>query len=117
MAVHAIGDAAVSAAIQAAEAQADSSGAGARDVRFRVEHAQHLPSPLESFPRRARRVGAVVSAQPAQMALDRASVVENVHLQVVDVAAVVVVRAELGLHRGFILHLFNFCTNRCYQRS
>ena len=78
VAVHAIGDAAVSAAIQAAEAQADSSGAGARDVRFRVEHAQHLPSPLESFPRRARRVGAVVSAQPAQMALDRASVVERV---------------------------------------
>ena len=75
IATHAIGDAAVAAAARAAERAASANGAVAEHhdggaVRFRVEHAQHLPSPVDREARRLADVGALASVQPSHMLLD-----------------------------------------------
>lgn len=75
IATHAIGDAAVAAAARAAERAASANGAVAEHhdggaVRFRVEHAQHLPSPVEREAQRLADVGALASVQPSHMLLD-----------------------------------------------
>ena len=69
VAVHAIGDAAVDVALDAAEAMKDLNGN--RDRRFRIEHTQHLGAPIESQPKRIAMAGAVSSVQPEFMRLDR----------------------------------------------
>ena len=59
LAVHAIGDRAVSELLSAWEAVAEANGP--RDRRFRMEHAQHIrAADIERF----RRLGAVASMQP-----------------------------------------------------
>jgi len=75
IATHAIGDAAVAAAARAAERPASANGAVAEHhdggaVRFRVEHAQHLLSPVEREASRLADVGALASVQPSHMLLD-----------------------------------------------
>lgn len=75
IATHAIGDAAVAAAARAAERAASANGAVAEHhdggaVRFRVEHAQHLLSPVEREASRLADVGALASVQPSHMLLD-----------------------------------------------
>jgi predicted amidohydrolase YtcJ len=75
VAAHAIGDAAVDAAIAAAEEARRANGP--RDARFRVEHAQHLSSPIHAQPRRMAAVGATASVQPTHMTLDRRLVLDK----------------------------------------
>lgn len=75
IATHAIGDAAVAAAARAAERAASANGAVAENhdggfVRFRVEHAQHLPMPVERAAKRLADSGALASVQPSHMLLD-----------------------------------------------
>ena len=75
IATHAIGDAAVAAAARAAERATSANGAVAENhdggsVRFRVEHAQHLPMPVERATKRLADVGALASVQPSHMLLD-----------------------------------------------
>ena len=75
VAAHAIGDAAVDVALDAAEAARRVNGP--RDARFRVEHAQHLSSPTSAQPRRMAAIGAMASVQPSHMTLDRRLVLEK----------------------------------------
>jgi predicted amidohydrolase YtcJ len=75
IATHAIGDAAVAAAVSAAERAAAANGAVAANhdggsVRFRVEHAQHMPLPVERSAGRLADVGALASVQPSHALLD-----------------------------------------------
>lgn len=73
VAVHAIGDAAVVQAIKLASFIEEKNGQ--QDVRrFRIEHSQHLTSPIEGQPERLKSLGAVASVQPAQIAIDEPSV-------------------------------------------
>ena len=76
IAVHAIGDAAVE---QALELLASIEAAnGERSLRrFRIEHSQHLTAPIDGQPKRFKRLGAVASVQPAQIALDERSAGEK----------------------------------------
>lgn len=76
IAVHAIGDAAVE---QALELLASIEAAnGERSLRrFRIEHSQHLTAPINGQPKRFKRLGAVASVQPAQIALDERSAAEK----------------------------------------
>ena len=76
IAVHAIGDAAVE---QALELLASIEAAnGERSLRrFRIEHSQHLTEPIDGQPKRFKRLGAVASVQPSQIALDERSVAEK----------------------------------------
>jgi predicted amidohydrolase YtcJ len=75
IATHAIGDAAVAAAVSAAERAAAANGAVAANhdggsVRFRIEHAQHMPLPVERSAGRLADVGALASVQPSHALLD-----------------------------------------------
>ena len=75
VAAHAIGDAAVDVALDAAEAARRATARGTRG--FRVEHAQHLSSPTSAQPRRMAAIGAMASVQPTHMTLDRRLVLEK----------------------------------------
>ena len=73
IAVHAIGDAAVDAALDILEALEKINGP--RDRRFRIEHMQHLSSSLrkkhdDTVESRAKRLKPIASVQPLHLALD-----------------------------------------------
>ena len=70
IAFHAIGDAAVNQALDIA-ALLESSNGENKLRRLRVEHAQHLTSPIDEQMTRFRAVDAIASVQPAQIPLRR----------------------------------------------
>lgn len=76
IAVHAIGDAAVEQALDVLAELHKTNGDNALR-RFRIEHAQHLKSPIDEHPRRFAELGAVASVQPTQTILDVESVEER----------------------------------------
>jgi predicted amidohydrolase YtcJ len=76
IAVHAIGDAAVEQALDVLAELRETNGDNALR-RFRIEHAQHLKSPIDEHPRRFAELGAVASVQPTQTILDAESVEER----------------------------------------
>ena len=76
IAFHAIGDAAVNQALDIA-ALLESSNGENKLRRLRVEHAQHLTSPIDEQMTRFRAVDAIASVQPAQIPLDERSVAEK----------------------------------------
>jgi len=77
IAVHAIGDRAVEQALDVLENIARVNGERVTPRRFRIEHAQHLKSPIDSQPSRFARLGATASVQPTQISLDKWSVIEK----------------------------------------
>ena len=76
IAVHAIGDAAVEQALDVLAELLETNGDKPLR-RFRIEHAQHLKSPIDEQPRRFAELGAVASVQPTQTILDAESVEER----------------------------------------
>lgn len=76
IAFHAIGDAAVNQALDVATLLESSNGEN-KLRRLRVEHAQHLTSPISEQMKRFRTVDAIASVQPAQIPLDERSVAEK----------------------------------------
>mmetsp|Transcript_3087 Transcript_3087/g.10255 ORF Transcript_3087/g.10255 Transcript_3087/m.10255 type:complete len:616 (-) Transcript_3087:31-1878(-) len=74
--VHAIGDRAVEQALDTLQAIKQANG-DRITRRFRIEHAQHLQSPIDEQPRKFSELGATASVQPTQISLDKWSVIQK----------------------------------------
>ena len=76
VAVHAIGDRAVAQALDTLRAIKRTNG-NRVTRRFRIEHAQHLQSPIDKQPLQFAELGATASVQPTQISLDKLGVIQK----------------------------------------